>query len=194
MLLLYICAYLRLWNSKHGRLVPTSPDTCAQHYMVQKYGVCIEVGIVKIVAYSCANSGSSFIWSFSRFLSLDLHHVQFTNVPLSEYCVGEFPQLDFSLFLLSSCSFLYLNLNLVVCIENERVLFHYSPAYVKTGSLWLFRIFRPLCKNIIFIFCFMRATFSIFLYYASFFFSLILGAQDVSRCLSKSLFYRLSIS
>ena len=81
--------------------------------MVQKYRVCIEVGIVKIVAYSCANSGSSFIWSFSRFLSLDLHHVQFTNVPLSEYCVGEFPQLDFSLFLLSSCSFLYLNLNLV---------------------------------------------------------------------------------
>lgn len=82
--------------------------------MVQKYGVCIEVGVVKIVAYSRANRWQFFylvVFSFSFLASAS----QFTNVPLGKrYCVGEHLQSGFPLLLfLHSSSLLYLNPNLV---------------------------------------------------------------------------------
>lgn len=54
--------------------------------MVQKYGACIEVGVVKIVAYSRANQWHFFylvVFSFSFLGSAS----QFTNVPLGKRTV-----------------------------------------------------------------------------------------------------------
>lgn len=84
----------------------------AHNVMVQKYGVCIEVGVVKIVAYSRANQWQFFylvVFSFSFLASAS----QFTNVPLGKrtvwasICGRAF--LSFS----SSIPLLYLNPNLV---------------------------------------------------------------------------------
>lgn len=59
-------------------------QTLARNVMVQKYGVCIEVGVVKIIAYSCANRWQLFylvVFSFSFLGSAS----QFTNVPLGKH-------------------------------------------------------------------------------------------------------------
>lgn len=90
------------------------PQILAHNIMVQKYGVCIEVGVVKIVAYNRANQWQFFYLAVFSFYFLGSAS-QFTNVPLGEYiyCVGEFLQSGYSLFLLSFCSLLYLNPNLV---------------------------------------------------------------------------------
>ena len=147
---------------------------------------------LRIAALTVAVLLSGHFLSFF-FLSLDLHHVQFTNVPLSEYCVGEFPQLDFSLFLLSSCSFLYLNLNLVAL--RMSAFFFFILLHMLKPAVFDYSEYSVLSVKILYLYfvsCVQRFLF--FFILRLIFFRLILRAQDVSRCLSKSLFYRLSIS
>lgn len=60
------------------------PQILAHNIMVQKYGVCIEVGVVKIVAYNRANQWQFFYLAVFSFYFLGSAS-QFTNVPLGEY-------------------------------------------------------------------------------------------------------------
>lgn len=100
--------------------------------MVQKYGVCIEVGVVKIVAYSRANQWQFFylvVFSFSFLASAS----QFTNVPLGKRTVWAS---ICSRALLSFSSSIPLLLSILTRIlsrrEFARILFPHSPACVKT--------------------------------------------------------------